>query len=92
MHEQIGYVKGELKSDEEEEGLTAEQVEEALQNLSAASDVCIELVAQFATKGCGCSRKCSSQFIAAHIRNVRAQCYELSHDEVDMVLLGRFQQ
>lgn len=91
-------VESELESDEEQEQLTTEQqVEEALQNLS--SDVSVELrpcdrteellVAQFAREGCGCSRKCSAQFSINHIRDFRAQCYELSHDELDMVLLGQ---
>ena len=75
MHEQCRIhnppVVSELESDEEQEHLTTEQqVEEALQNLSPASDVSVELrpcdrteellVAQFAREGCGCSRKCST--------------------------------
>ena len=48
-----------------------------------------QLVTRFAIKGCGCKKKCSSQFCADHFRDMRAQCYELSHSELDMVLLGQ---
>lgn len=48
-----------------------------------------ELVAQFASAGYGCSKKCSHQFSLAYIRNMRAQCNDLAHNELDMVLLGQ---
>ena len=88
------------ESDEEEDGLiTEEQVHEALGNLSSANDIRVELrpcdtteeglLATFASVGCGCSKKCSSQFSLSYIQDMRAQCYELSHNELDLVLLGQ---
>ena len=94
----VHAVESDLESDEEHQQLTAEQqVEEALQHLSPASDLtarpCVTteelLVAQFAEEECGCSRKSSAQFSINHLHDTRAQCYELSHDELDMVLLGQ---
>ena len=71
-------------------------MEEALQNLSTARDVCIELrpcdrtedlmVAQFATKGCGCRRKCLAQFTAdAMYELIVTNC----RFELVIVLLGQ---
>ena len=90
----------ESESEEEGDGLTTEQqVQEALQNLSSASDIQVELrpcdrteellVAQFAMEGCGCNNKCSAQFSMVYIRDMRAQCYDLSHGELDLVILGQ---
>ena len=76
-------------------------MQEALQNLpsASASDIQVELrpcdkteeqlVTQFATEGCRCSRKCSAQLSALYIRDMRAQCYDLIHGELDIVLLGQ---
>lgn len=57
------------QSDEEEAPSTEQQVQEALQNLPSARDIQVQLrpcdktedvmVAQFASAGCGCSKKCS---------------------------------
>lgn len=78
MHEQGRIHEVELETQnqppeesdsDEEDGLTTEQqVQEALQNLSSASDIQVELrpcdrteellVAQFAMEGCGCNKKC----------------------------------
>ena len=68
-------------------------------NLSCDRDVQLELrpcdaieeqlVTQFAMAGCGCNKKCSSQFSADYFRDMRAQCYDLSHSDLDMVLLGQ---
>ena len=88
------------ESDEEEEAMsTEEQAQEAVNHLSSARDVEVqlrpcdrmeeELVAQFASAGCGCSKKCSDQFSLGYIRDMRAQCYDLTHNELDMVLLGQ---
>ena len=88
------------ESDEEEEApSTEQQVQEALQNLPSAHDIQVQLrpydttedvmVAQFASAGCGCSKKCSSQFSLEYIRDMRAQCYDLTHTELDMALLGQ---
>ena len=78
---------------------TNQQVQEALQNLASARDIHVllrpcdteeeEMVAQFASAGCGCSKKCSSQFSVDYVRDIRAQCYDLTHSELDMVLLGQ---
>ena len=96
VHEQcrMQYPQSDLESDKEHQQLTTEQQVEALQNLSPISqcdrvDTTEVLIAQFASEGCGCSRKCSAQFSINHLRDIRAQCYELSHDELDMVLLGQ---
>ena len=87
------------ESDEEEAPSTEQQVQEALQNLPSARDIQMQLrpcdktedvmVAQFASAGCGCSKKCSSQFSLKYIRDMRAECYDLTHTELDMVLLGQ---
>ena len=92
------------ESDEEEEAMrTEEQVQKAVNHLSSACDVEVqlrpcdqmeeELVAQFASAGCGCSKKCSHQFSLGYIRDMRAQCYDLTHslthNELDMVILGQ---
>ena len=79
--------------------MTEQQVHEALNNLSSASDIRVELrlcesieeglLATFASVGCGCSKKCSSQFSLSYIRDMRAQCYDLSHNELDLILLGQ---
>ena len=86
-------------SDEEEVPSTEQQVKEALQNLSSTRDIQVqvrpcdktedEVVAQFASAGCGCSKKCSSQFSLDYIRDMRSQCYDLTHTELNMVLLGQ---
>lgn len=84
------------EEEEEAEFTTEQQVQEALQNLG---DVPVEMrptdleeeqmVTQFSTLGCGCHRKCSSQFSPQHIQDMRAQCFELTHTELDMVILGQ---
>ena len=89
----------ETESDEEESPSTEQQVQEALQNLPSAHDIEVQfrpcdttedvMVAQFVSAGCGCSKKCSSQFSLEYIRDMRAQCYDLTHTELDMVLLGQ---
>ena len=78
---------------------TDQQVQEALQNLTSARDIQVllrpcdteeeEMVAQFASAGCGCSKKCSSQFSVDYVRDIRAQYYDLTRSELDMVLLGQ---
>ena len=72
----------EESDDEEEELSTEQQVHEALNNLSSASDVRVELrpcdsieeglLATLASVGCGCSKKCLSQFSLSYIRDMRA--------------------
>ena len=48
-----------------------------------------QLVTQFASVGCGCSRKCSAQFSLNYIRDLQKQCYNLIRGELDMVILGQ---
>ena len=70
------------ESDEEEEGLSTEQqAQVVLQNLLRARDIQVELrpcdsteeqlVTLFALVGCGCNRKCSAQFSADYVRDIR---------------------
>ena len=48
-----------------------------------------QVVAQFTTTGCQCSKKCSAQFSPRYILEARARCFDLSHGELDMVILGQ---
>ena len=41
------------------------------------------------SSGCGCSRRCSSEFSTEHVTTVRASCAELSNSELDMAILGQ---
>ena len=36
-----------------------------------------------------CAKRCSSQFSKEYIKSVRAHCFDLSHNELDIVLLGQ---
>ena len=49
------------------------------------------LVDDFTTIGCGCKNKsfCSLQFDRDYISSVRDSCLELSHRELDMLLMGQ---
>lgn len=75
---------------------TEEQIEEAMQNLRdiypelrQCDEKEEQLVAQFVSGGCGCSKKCSSYFSGDHVRDMRDQCSSLSHTELDMAVLGQ---
>lgn len=48
-----------------------------------------KLVMQFSAAGCSCVKKCSSQFSSQCIRDMRNHCFDLSHSELDMVILGQ---
>ena len=52
-----------------------------------------ELVSAFVVTGCGCSKAsgkpCSTQFSQDYLASVRATCFELSHSELDMAILGQ---
>ena len=54
-----------------------------------------DLVTQFMTSGCGCSqfngKECYIQFTNEHVSQARGCCLELSHNELDMVLLCQLQ-
>ena len=47
------------------------------------------LVMQFAAAGCSCAKKCSFQFSSQYIHDMRNHCFDLSHNELDMVILGQ---
>ena len=44
---------------------------------------------RFMTAGCGCRRNCTSHFSKDHVLEVRAQCHELTRENLDMALLGQ---
>ena len=46
------------------------------------------LVAQFIARGCGCAKSCLSQFTTEQIIDSRADCMELTREELDLVILG----
>ena len=99
MHESEGepVLSEDDPSDTVEDDKT--QVQEALQNLTSIHGIEVELrpcdkneeevVAQFVATGCSCVKRCSSQFSKEYIKSVRAHCFDLSHNELDMVLLGQ---
>lgn len=51
------------------------------------------IVDKFLRRGCGCQtwngRQCSIQFSIDHVQQVRASCLELTHNELDMAILGQ---
>ena len=52
-----------------------------------------ELVAQFMTSGCGCTKargtQCCNQFTREYVTSARETCAELTHSELDMAILGQ---
>ena len=82
-----------------------ELVQEAMTQLPTVSSVDYDvrdvdtqeddLVTKFMTSGCGCSqfsgKECSIQFTNEHVSQARGRCLELSHNELDIVLLGQLQ-
>ena len=50
-------------------------------------------VTEFCTNGCGCTLvhkgPCSSQFSIDHYKTMRADCAELTWDELNMVIMGQ---
>ena len=48
-----------------------------------------EAIRQFLRTGCGCRWSCCSKFDRAHYQKMRDQCSELTHDELDLVLMGQ---
>ena len=85
------------ESDDDDSELTTEdQVEEGLRRVADVQVMmrpCDEeeerLVMQFAAAGCSCAKKCSFQFSSQYIRDMRNHCFDLSHNELDMVILGQ---
>ena len=79
---------------------TDERVQEAMQSLPhLAEEVTItslptdvkedELICAFVSSGCGCNKKCSSQFTVEYVTSVRSCCAELTHSELDMAIMGQ---
>ena len=79
---------------------TDERVQEAKQSLPhLAEEVTItslptdieenELICAFVSSGCGCNKKCSSQFTVEYVTSVRSCCTELTHSELDMAIMGQ---
>ena len=46
-----------------------------------------EMVAQFVATECSCTKRCSSSYSKG--KGIHAHCCDLSHNELDMVLLGK---
>ena len=63
-----------------------------INDTSEADDREEQVIAQFLVKGCGChllnGSPCSVQFDVEHRRKMRRDCQGLSHNELDMVLMG----
>ena len=82
---------------------TPRRVQEAIQRAQAMPEVAIDLlpgdicedqlVADFVSAGCGCTKvngkQCSEQFSLEYIKSLRASCAELSRSELDLVILGQ---
>lgn len=87
---------------EQEELDTDEQVAEAMR-LYTSQSVEVEAsshdikeresVDQFVAVGCGCTKwkgkPCSAQFSKEYIERYRNSCLEISHSELDMVIMGQ---
>ena len=52
-----------------------------------------KLVNEFMTSGCACTKangkQCLHQFSIHHVKAVRSSCFELSHEQLDMLLIGQ---
>ena len=52
-----------------------------------------QIISDFLENGCGCSKwngnDCIQQFFVGHIKEVRMHCQELSHGELDLLILGQ---
>ena len=48
-----------------------------------------ELVSDFMAKGYGCHSQCLSMLSEEHVTDVRSHCASLTHDELDLVILGQ---
>ena len=93
-----------LESDEELAGIVnvEEQVAEAVTmavNMSTDLDIQANInsddddVQQFCTRGCGCTlfkgQPCSSIFSESRMRDARYTAMEMTHNELDLVILGK---
>lgn len=83
---------------------TEERVREALAGVHTADDQVTvsslptdvderNLVSSFMESGCGCIKvnggSCSQQFSLQHVTSVRESCVELSHNELDLAIMGQ---
>ncbi len=50
-------------------------------------------VEQFMTTGCSCTKwkgnSCSFQFTSEHVKDMRLSCMELTHSELDLIIMGQ---
>ena len=69
-------------------GMTNVEIEPSLSDMSE-----MKLVEEFARRGCGCQlisgEQCCKWFSIEYIQEVRSHCLSLTHDELDMVILGQ---
>ena len=84
---------------------TEDQVHEALEKFQHLSGCVVPFdtsihddkeslaVSQFTSKGCGCTlcngKPCSSQFTTEYITTYRNACLDLTHNELDLFLMGQ---
>ena len=47
-----------------------------------------QCIHKFLEQGCGCTARCSSYFDESHYAKMRSDCLELTHDELDLVIMG----
>ena len=66
-----------------------QQTREQQQLVDPKQDSEARLVARFVAKGCGCANSCLSQFTKEQIADSRIDCFELTKDELDLVILGQ---
>lgn len=88
-------------TDEEDHGATdSNPYEAALGRLSRMNLECQlqdisddKAISDFWENGCGCfkwnGKNCIQQFSVSHIKEVRMHCQELSHGELDLLILGQ---
>ena len=48
-----------------------------------------ETITEFVEEGCGCPLNCSSTFSRNYYELTRGQCAELSHETLDIVIIGQ---
>ena len=48
-----------------------------------------DAISKFMADGCGCSSGCSDQFLRHHYELIRNQCAELSHEMLDITIMGQ---
>ncbi len=48
-----------------------------------------ENVIKYLSDGCGCIKQCSSSFDECYLTKIRSDCAELTHDQLDLVVMGQ---